>query len=101
MIGLRAFEPRDAHRVASWIDSLEALITWSSNAGLTWPFDPGQLTDFQAANPSCRFHIAIDSDGQPVGQFRLRTEPSRQSVRLGMVLVSPEARGHMNGWGSA
>ncbi|MGP3963741.1 GNAT family N-acetyltransferase [Nonomuraea sp. 3N208] len=99
MIELRAFEPADALRVASWIDSLEALITWSGNTGFTWPFDAGQLSAFHASDPSRRCHVAVGSDGAPVGHFLLRTEPSGRSVRLGMVLISPAVRGR--GYGEA
>ncbi|TMR06584.1 GNAT family N-acetyltransferase [Nonomuraea turkmeniaca] len=99
MIELRAFEPADAPRVVSWIDSLEALITWSGNTGFTWPFDAGQLSGFHASDPSPRVHMAVGPDRTPVGHFILRTEPSRQSVRLGMVLVSPAVRGR--GYGEA
>ncbi|RVX42301.1 RimJ/RimL family protein N-acetyltransferase [Nonomuraea polychroma] len=99
MIELRAFEPADAPEVASWIDSLEALITWSGNTGFTWPFDAGQLSGFHASDPTRRVHMAVGPDGTPVGHFLLRTEPSGRSVRLGMVLVSPTVRGR--GYGEA
>ena len=99
MIELRAFEPADAPKVVSWIDSAEALVMWSGNSGFTWPFEPGRLVAFYASDPSRRAHLAIDGDGVPVGHFMLRSEPSGRSVRLGMVLVSPAARGH--GYGRA
>ncbi|MEU8109414.1 GNAT family protein [Nonomuraea muscovyensis] len=99
MIEVRAFESSDARKVVTWIDDFEALIMWSGNSGFTWPFEAGQLADFHASDPGRRLHVAIDPDGTPVGHFMLRTDPSGRSVRLGMVVVSPAARGQ--GYGEA
>ena len=99
VIELRAFEPADAQELVSWIDSLEELIIWSGNAGFSWPIEADQLATFHASGPGRRAHIAVDSDGTSVGHFTLRTEPPGRSVRLGMVLVSPEVRGQ--GYGEA
>ncbi|MFC7585897.1 GNAT family N-acetyltransferase [Nonomuraea antimicrobica] len=96
MIELRAFEPADAATIVSWIDGLDTLVTWSGSVGFTWPFDAGQLLGFQAANPTRRFLVAADAAGSPVGSLTLRPD-SDHSVRLGLVLVSPAARGRGHG----
>ncbi|GAA4077564.1 GNAT family N-acetyltransferase [Nonomuraea soli] len=95
MTDLRAFEPTDAPLVASWIDSEESLVVWSGKAAFTWPFDPRQLVAFHAADPTRRPYTAVDRGGAPVGHLMLRSTGG--AVRLGMVLVSPGARGHGHG----
>lgn len=97
MISLRAFSPSDARVVASWIDSLEALVVWSGTSGFTWPFEGEQLTRFAAAEPSRRLQVAVDESGEVVGHLMLRDDGDH--VRLGLVIVSPAARGH--GYGEA
>ncbi|MEV0387737.1 GNAT family protein [Nonomuraea sp. NPDC050643] len=98
MIELRAFERTDAPTVASWIDDLDALVTWSGRSGFAWPFDGAQLLAFRDAHPAHRLLIATDTGGRATGHFMLRPEEPG-SVRLGMVLVSPAARG--KGYGLA
>ncbi|NUW40081.1 GNAT family N-acetyltransferase [Nonomuraea rhodomycinica] len=97
MIRVRALEPADAPVVASWIDGPEALVTWSGKAPFSWPFDGRQLLGLRAADPDRRLMVATDPDGAPVGHFGLRLQPGGRSVRLGMVLVAPSARGHGRG----
>lgn len=99
MIDLRAFEAGDAVTVASWVDGAEELTTWSGNAGFSWPFDPDQLVAFHAADPDRHTLVATEADGTPVGQISLKPDARRWSARLGMVLVSPQARGR--GYGAA
>ncbi|MCF6476302.1 GNAT family N-acetyltransferase [Nonomuraea sp. MG754425] len=93
MIELRAFEPADAEELIAWVTGPEALVTWSGNSGFTWPLRAEQLAAFHASDPSRRALMAVAAGGAPVGHFMLRTEPPGRSVRLGMVLVSPEVRG--------
>ncbi|NUT38529.1 MAG: GNAT family N-acetyltransferase [Thermoactinospora sp.] len=95
MTDLRVFEPTDAPIVASWIDSEESLVVWSGKAAFSWPFDPRQLVAFHAADPTRRPYVAVDRDGAPVGHLMLRATGG--AVRLGMVLVSPAARGRGHG----
>ncbi|MCP2344513.1 GNAT family N-acetyltransferase [Nonomuraea roseoviolacea] len=97
MISVRALEPADAPVVASWIDGPEALVTWSGNTLFTWPFDGRQLLGLSAADPDRRLMVATGPDGTPVGHFGLRAQPGGRSVRLGMVLVAPSARGRGRG----
>ncbi|GAA0925058.1 GNAT family protein [Nonomuraea longicatena] len=99
MIRIRAFEPADAPRVASWIDDERALYTWSGNSGFTLPGLADQLTAFYAADPTRRGHTALTPSGAVVGHFMLRDLPDRETVRLGFVLISPETRGQ--GYGEA
>ncbi|MDR8413936.1 GNAT family N-acetyltransferase [Nonomuraea sp. 3-1Str] len=93
MIRVRALEPDDAPVVASWIDGPEALVVWSGKTGFTWPFDGRQLLDLRASDPARRLLVATGPDGSLVGHVGLRGEPGGASVRLGMVLVAPAARG--------
>ncbi|NUW31459.1 GNAT family N-acetyltransferase [Nonomuraea sp. SMC257] len=97
MIRVRALEPADAPVVASWIDGPEALVIWSGKALFTWPFDGRQLLGLRASDPGRRLMVATDPDGTPVGHFGLRLQPGGRSVRLGMVLVAPSARGRGRG----
>ncbi|MBN6057139.1 GNAT family N-acetyltransferase, partial [Nonomuraea sp. RK-328] len=93
---VRALGPADASVVASWIDGPEALVTFSGNL-FTWPFDGRQLLGLRAAEPDRRLMVATDPDGVPIGHFGLRAQSEGRSVRLGMVVVAPSARGHGRG----
>ncbi|MCK2215718.1 GNAT family N-acetyltransferase [Actinomadura sp. ATCC 31491] len=97
MISLRPLEPADAAVVASWIDGLDALVLWSGKAGFTWPFDAGQLLAFRAADPARRLLVADGPGGRPIGHVMLRPDAAPGAVRLGLVLVAPEARGRGHG----
>ncbi|WP_157382737.1 GNAT family N-acetyltransferase [Nonomuraea coxensis] len=97
MITLRPLEDADAAVVASWIDDGEALVMWSGKAGFTWPFDGGQLLGFRAADPARRLLVAPGPGGRPVGHVMLRPGGAPRSLRLGLVLVAPEARGRGHG----
>ncbi|MET8869857.1 GNAT family protein [Nonomuraea sp. NPDC004580] len=94
MILLRSLEPADAAVIASWIDDQEALVLWSGKTGFTWPFDAGQLLALR--EPGRRLLAAVDPAGAVIGHVSLRDQDDH-SVRLGLVLVAPSARGKGHG----
>lgn len=106
MVLLRALEPADAAVIASWIDDQEALVLWSGKTGFTWPFDAGQLLALRepgrrllaAVDPAVDPAVdrAADPAGAVIGHVSLRDQDDH-SVRLGLVLVAPSARGKGHG----
>lgn len=99
MLHLRDLQPADAATIATWIDSLDALILWSGKSGFTWPFAGEQLLALRAADSDRRLLVAIDPAGAVIGHFSLRPVDDDSAVRLGLVLVAPYARG--KGYGAA
>ncbi|WP_214408475.1 GNAT family N-acetyltransferase [Sphaerisporangium fuscum] len=93
MIALREFETPDAAVVASWVQGPEELTTWSGNSGFTWPFTAEQLTAAHAAVPRRRVLVADGPDGTPISHLALTPDARGWSARIGMILVSPAARG--------
>lgn len=99
MIRLRPYKPSDANSVLSWWKGVdeETFVKWSCGK-FSYPLTFEQMDSY--------FHhwcleeeygwlmTALDENGNPVGHFIMRlVDFEKNSVRLGFIVVDPNARG--------
>lgn len=99
MIRLRPYKPSDARYVLSWWDGVdeETFVKWSCGK-FNYPLTLEQMDDYFRhwclEEESGWLMTALDETGKPVGHFIMRlADFEKNSVRLGFIVVDPNARG--------
>jgi RimJ/RimL family protein N-acetyltransferase len=103
MIELIPFTEADIDRLIGWIRSPEELLLWTASSfgyPLTREHIRRHLLDSAARGDRLIFK-AVDSDsGEAIGHVELGgIDPRNQSLRIGRVLLAPDARGRGLGAG--
>lgn len=96
MLELRPFQPADAAKIISWIDSETTFYRWSAGRYGAFPIVSDTLiqayADCDAVNGP--FPMVMLDDGEPVGHFIIRyPSDDRTTVRFGFVLLDASRRG--------
>lgn len=99
MIRLRPYKPSDAAHILSWWEGADeqAFVKWSCGK-FTYPLTMEQMEAYFEQWCLKEEHgwlmTALNDDGIPVGHFIMRlADYDRNSVRLGFIVVNPDARG--------
>lgn len=99
MLRLRPYKPSDAEYLLSWWSSAdeETFVKWSCGK-FEYPLTKEQLDEYYETWCVREEHgwlmTAMDENGVPVGHFIMRlVDYSANSVRLGFIVVDPNARG--------
>ncbi|HEX4963248.1 MAG TPA: GNAT family protein [Thermoanaerobaculia bacterium] len=97
MIDLLPFTLADMDRLIGWIPSLEALQLWTASSfdfPLTREHLKGHLRESAARGDRLIFKAVRSEDGRVIGHVELGGIDQRhRSLRIGRVLLDPEARG--------
>lgn len=103
MIRLRPYKPSDARKVLSWWEGAdeETFVKWSCGK-FEYPLSIEQLDDYFSQwclnEETGWLMTALDEDGVPVGHFIMRLADFKaESIRLGFIVVDPNARGKGHG----
>lgn len=95
---LRETSPADLDVFLSWVPSEADMVLWSGRT-FTWPLDRGQLETY-LQNDQRRYWTGLDPDsGDPVGHASLLIDVDAHMMRLGCILLDPDARGRGLGRG--
>jgi RimJ/RimL family protein N-acetyltransferase len=97
MLDLLPFTETDIDRLISWVPSPEAHFVWTAS-GFEYPLDRGTFRKFlaESAQKGDRliFKAVERESGEAVGHIELGAiQPLHRSLRIGRVLIAPEARG--------
>ena len=100
MIRLRPYKPSDAEKLLRWWEKAdeETFIKWSCGK-FEYPLTMEQLEAYYdtwcVKAEQGWLMTALDADGTPVGHFIMRlVDYQKNAVRMGFIVVDPEARGH-------
>ena len=99
MMRLRPYKPSDAKRLLSWWAEVpeEIFVMWS-NGKFEYPLTMEQLEFYFQTwcvdEENGWLMTALDENGDPVGHFIMRlADYEAESIRLGFIIVDPNARG--------
>jgi RimJ/RimL family protein N-acetyltransferase len=98
VITLQPFAAEDIPRLASWIDSVPAMVQWAAGT-FAYPVDEEQLSRHfaltQGKAPVLRMFRVVDADkGEVVGHIELGAiDRANRTCTLSRVLVRPGCRG--------
>ncbi len=102
-VELSPFTPADIDRLIGWVPSLEALQTWTASSfgfPLTREHLEGHMRESVERGDRLLFKAVETGEGRVVGHVELGAIDHRnQSLRIGRVLLDPQARGQ--GFGTA
>jgi RimJ/RimL family protein N-acetyltransferase len=103
MITLLPFTPADIDRLINWIPSLEALRMWTASSfgfPLTREHLEGHMRESAERGDRLLFKAVEPDEGKVIGHIELGAIDHRnRSLRLGRVLLDPQARGRGLGTG--
>jgi RimJ/RimL family protein N-acetyltransferase len=103
MITLLPFTPADIDRLINWIPSLEALRMWTASSfgfPLTREHLEGHMRESAELGDRLLFKAVDPDEGKVIGHIELGAIDHRnRSLRLGRVLLDPQARGRGLGTG--
>ena len=94
MLRFRTFVTSDADIIKDWTSDEYSFRLWSADRYDRYPISGKDICDNYERQSGTLFPFVMEDDGKVIGHLTIRyLDESRRNVRLGFIIVDPEARG--------